>query len=55
MSEQPEYVPFTKDMIGTHTILVPTMLHIGDNHFKMHGQHGQHQDGVGADHAAHAF
>ena len=32
MSEQPEYVPFTKDMIGTHTILVPTMLPM---HFKM--------------------
>ena len=27
-----DYVPFTKDMIATHTILVPTMLPM---HFKM--------------------
>ena len=30
--EQRNYVPFTEDMIGTHTILVPTMLPM---HFKM--------------------
>lgn len=30
--EELEYVPFTKDMIDTHTILVPTMLPM---HFKM--------------------